>query len=113
MKKIEAIVRPEKFEDLKEVLQTLPINGLSISQLVGFGKQKGWKEYVRGVEVDLNFLPKMKLEMVVDDQVVEEIISVICREAGTGEVGDGKIFVSNIEDAIRIRTGERGTAAIK
>ncbi|MFA0814673.1 MAG: P-II family nitrogen regulator [Anaerofustis sp.] len=113
MKKIEAIIRPEKFEDLKDVLQTLPINGLSISQISGFGKQKGWKEFVRGVEVDLNFLPKMKLEMVVADEAVEEIIAMIRNKTATGEVGDGKIFVSAIEDAIRIRTGERGMDAIK
>jgi nitrogen regulatory protein P-II 1 len=94
-------------------LQTLPINGLSISQISGFGKQKSWKEFVRGVEVDLNFLPKMKLEMVVADEAVEEIIAMIRNKTATGEVGDGKIFVSAIEDAIRIRTGERGMDAIK
>ncbi len=94
-------------------MQTLPINGLSISQISGFGKQKSWKEFVRGVEVDLNFLPKMKLEMVVADEAVEEIIAMIRNKTATGEVGDGKIFVSAIEDAIRIRTGERGMDAIK
>ena len=113
MKKIEAYIRPEKLEDIKDLLKTFDLNGLSISQIVGCGSQKGWKEYVRGVEVDYNFLPKLKLEIVVPDEQVEALIAQICEKARTGEVGDGKIFVSDIENAVRIRTGECGLDALK
>jgi len=113
MKKIEAYIRPEKLEDIKELLRSFDLNGLSISQIVGCGSQKGWKEYVRGVEVDYNFLPKLKLEIVVPDEQVESLIAQICEKSRTGEVGDGKIFVSNIENAVRIRTGESGLDALK
>lgn len=113
MKKIEAFIRPEKLEDIKEALGEVHINGLSISQIMGFGNQKGWKEYVRGSEVDFNFLPKLKIEIVVKDEQVEEIIDKICEKAQTGEVGDGKIFVTEVLDAVRIRTKERGTAAVQ
>ena len=112
MKKIEAFIRPEKLADIREMLNTLNINGLSISQIMGAGKQKGWKEYVRGAEVEYNFLPKLKLEIVVLDDQVEQIIDKICEKAFTGDVGDGKIFVSDILDAIRIRTRERGDDAV-
>ena len=113
MKKIEAYIRPEKLADIKEILGTLKINGLSISQVMGAGNQKGWKEFVRGTEVDYNFLQKLKLEIVVLDGQVEEIVENICKTAYTGEVGDGKIFVSDVIDAVRIRTGERGDDAVK
>lgn len=113
MKKLEAYIRPEKLEDIKELLKTFDINGLSISQIVGCGSQKGWKEYVRGVEVDFNFLPKLKLEIVVPDEQVSPLIDMICEKARTSEVGDGKIFVSDIENAVRIRTGESGLDALK
>ena len=113
MKKIEACIRPEKLEDIKEALGTLQINGLSISEIVGCGNQKGWKEYIRGSEVDLIFLPKIRIEIVVLDEQVETVIEQICEKAFTGEVGDGKIFVSEIQDAVRIRTKERGISAIK
>jgi nitrogen regulatory protein P-II 1 len=113
MKKIEAYIRPEKLEELKSHLDSLNLNGLSINQVMGCGKQKGWKEFVRGTEVDYNFLPKIKLEIVVTDEQVERIIDKICEVAHTGEVGDGKIFISEVLDAIRIRTRERGLDAVK
>lgn len=113
MKKIEAFIRPEKLEEIKAHLEDLQLNGLSISQVMGFGKQKGWKEYVRGTEIDYNFLPKVKLEIVVADDQAERIIDRICEIAFTGNVGDGKIFVTDILDAIRIRTKERGEIAVK
>lgn len=113
MKKIEAYIRPEKLEEIKEILQTQHLNGLSITQVMGCGNQKGWKEYVRGTEVDYNFLSKMKIELVVRDEQLEPVLQSIIEKAHTGEVGDGKIFVSDIQDAIRIRTGERGIDAVK
>lgn len=113
MKKIEAFVRPEKLEDIKEILSTLDLNGLSFSQVMGCGNQKGWKEFIRGSEVDVNFLPKIKLEIVVQDEQVDRVIEKITQTARTGEVGDGKIFVFDIAEAVRIRTGERGTDALK
>ncbi|NLI92745.1 MAG: P-II family nitrogen regulator [Peptococcaceae bacterium] len=113
MKKIEAFIRPEKLEDIKAVLKSQNLNGLSISQIMGCGNQKGWKEYVRGSEVDVNFLPKIKIELVVETNQVEAIIEKIALAAKTGEVGDGKIFISDITDALRIRTNERGVDAIK
>ncbi len=112
MKKIEAIIRPGKLEEIKEALNKFNIHGLTISQVMGCGLQKGRKEYYRGTEVTLNLLPKIKVEIITKDQHVEEIIRLISGEAKTGEVGDGKIFIYNIEDAVKIRTGERGESAI-
>ncbi len=113
MKKIEAYIRPDKLQDIKDMLQALNLNGLSITQVMGCGNQKGWKEFVRGSEVDYNFLPKLKLDLIVSDEQVEDVVQHIIDKAYTGEVGDGKIFISHIEDAIRIRTKERGDKAIK
>lgn len=113
MKKIEAFIRPEKLEDVKEVLNSSKISGLSISEIMGCGKQKGWKNYVRGTEADVNFLPKIKLEIVVLEEQVEEIIGKICQVSKTGEVGDGKIFVYDVVHAVRIRTGEEGEEVLK
>lgn len=113
MKKIEAYIRPEKLEDIKEILGALHINGLSISEIMGCGNQMGWKEYVRGSEVDYNFLSKIRIDLVVEDERAEEVVAKICEAAKTGEVGDGKIFLSDIQDAVRIRTGERGLKAIR
>lgn len=113
MKKIEAFIRPEKFEDIKAALNSLQISGLSISQVMGCGNQKGWKEFIRGVEVDYNFLPKMKVEIVVLDEQLEKVVNKICAITQTGEVGDGKIFISDVLDAVRIRTKERGNEALK
>ena len=113
MKKIEAIIRPEQIEDIKENLKHLDLNGISITQIMGSGCQKGWTEFIRGSEVDYNFLPKIKIELVVSDEQMEDVIESIISTAKTGEIGDGKIFISEIQDAIRIRTGERGLAALK
>jgi nitrogen regulatory protein P-II 1 len=112
MKKIEAYIKPDKLEDIKEALKAVSINGLSISQIMGCGNQMGWKEFVRGSEVDYNFLPKLKIELVVLDNQVETVIKKISEVSQSGDVGDGKIFVSEVLDAVRIRTGERGNAAI-
>jgi nitrogen regulatory protein P-II 1 len=112
MKKIEAIIRPGKLEEIKEALNKFNVHGLTISQVMGCGLQKGRKEFYRGTEVTLNLLPKIKIEIVTKDQFVEEIIGLISKEAKTGEVGDGKIFVYTVEDSVRIRTGERGEKAI-
>jgi nitrogen regulatory protein P-II 1 len=112
MKKIEAFIRPEKLEDIKEILSPMQISGISISEIMGCGKQKGFKEFVRGSEVDVYFLPKLKLEIVVQDEQVEKVVQKICEKAYTGEVGDGKIFILDVEDAIRIRTKERGNSAL-
>lgn len=113
MKKIEAFIRPEKLDAVKEIVDSLNLNGVSITQIMGCGNQKGWKEIIRGTEVDYNFLPKLKLEFIVQDDQVEMTIDSIVEKAHTGEVGDGKIFVSEIVDAVRIRTKERGVSAIK
>jgi len=112
MKKIEAYIRPEKLENIKEVLDCAHLNGLSISQIMGCGSQKGWHEFIRGSEVDYNFLPKIKIETVVRDDQVEAVVQAIIEKAKTGEIGDGKIFISEVSDAIRVRTGERGEDAI-
>jgi nitrogen regulatory protein P-II 1 len=112
MKKITAIVRPEKLEPLKDALFKADLDGMTISQVQGCGNQHGWKEYFRGTEVLLNMLPKVKFEFVVNDDEVDELVKIICDTARTGNVGDGKIFISNVEEAVRIRTGERGSEAI-
>lgn len=112
MKKIEVIIRPSKLEELKEALLLINIEGLTVSQVMGCGKQKGWKEYYRGTEVSLNMLSKVKLEMIVCEAKVEKVVETIIKESRTGEVGDGKIFISEISDVVRIRTGERGEEAL-
>ena len=112
MKKIEAIVRPSKLEDIKEALNKYNVQGMTISQVMGCGMQKGRKEYYRGTEVTINLLPKIKVEIVAKDDHVEDIVNIICKEGKTGEVGDGKIFIYNVEETIRIRTGEKGEGAV-
>lgn len=112
MKKIEAIIRPCKLEELKEALLAINLDGITISQVMGAGKQLGWKEYYRGNEITLNVLPKVKLELVSTDDKVEQIIDTIMQYSYTGELGDGKIFIYDLENCIRIRTGEKGEAAI-
>ncbi len=112
MKKIEAIIRPNKIEDVKEALHLIDIKGITISQVMGCGKQKGWKEYYRGTELTLNVMQKIKLEMVVSDDKVDTVINTIIQASRTGEVGDGKIFISNVENAIRIRTNESGDTTL-
>ena len=112
MKKIEAVIRPNRLEEVKEALNAIDICGITISQVMGCGRQKGFKEVYRGTEVQINILPKIKLEIVVHDGSAEQVIEAIIRAARIGEIGDGKIFVSHIEDAIRIRTGQRGNDAL-
>lgn len=112
MKKVSAIVRPEKLEPLKDALSAANVAGMTISQVHGCGNQHGWKEYYRGTEVLLNMIPKVKFELVVPDERVDAVIDLICDVARTGEVGDGKIFVSPVEEVVRIRTGERGSEAV-
>ena len=112
MKRVTAIVRPEKMEALKDALFAADVSGMTISQVHGCGAQHGWSEYVRGTEVLLNMVPKVKFEIVADDAEVERIVDVILETSRTGEVGDGKIFVSPVEEVVRIRTRERGDGAI-
>ncbi len=112
MKKISAIVRPEKLEPLKDALFAAKVTGMTVSQVQGCGNQHGWKEFYRGTEVLLNMIPKVKFELVVDDARVDELVDLICATASTGQVGDGKIFIFPVEEVVRIRTGERGGAAI-
>lgn len=112
MKKIEAIIRPAKLEELKDELHKAKITGLTIAQVLGCGQQLGWKEHYRSSEVSINILPKIEVKLIVDDSEVEKIIDLIVKVARTGEVGDGKIFISDIEDCVRIRTGERGKDAL-
>ena len=108
MKRVTAIVRPERMEPLKDALFAANVSGMTISQVHGCGAQHGWSEYVRGTEVLLNMVPKVKFEIVVDDGAVDGLVNVIVGAARTGEVGDGKIFIAPVEDVVRIRTGERG-----
>ncbi len=112
MKKIEAIIKPFKLDDVKEALHGIGVQGLTITEVKGFGRQKGHTELYRGAEYVVDFLPKIKLEVVVSADQVENVISTISEAAGTGRIGDGKIFVTALEEAIRIRTGERGAAAV-
>ena len=112
MKKITAIVRPEKLEPLKEALFAAQVSGMTVSQVQGCGNQHGWKEFYRGTEVLLNMIPKVKFELVVDDGEVDGLVALIADTARTGEVGDGKIFVSPVEGVVRIRTGETGDDAV-
>ena len=112
MKKIEAIIRPFKLDEVKEALLEEGIHGLSIIEIRGYGRQKGHKETYRGSEYQIEFVPKIKIELVVDDSLEEKAIDAILRTAKTGQVGDGKIFVSDISDAIRIRTDESGPEAL-
>lgn len=112
MKKIEAIIRPSKLEDLKDALRAINIEGISITQIMGCGKQMGWKEYYRGTEISMNVLPKIRIDIVVPDERVDSIVSTIIEAAHTGEVGDGKIFIYDVVNCIRIRTRESGEQAL-
>ncbi len=112
MKKVEAIIRPDKFEALKTAFLEDNVCGMTVSQVQGCGNQHGWKEYYRGSEVLLNMQTKIKIEVIVTDSQVDGIVELICNTARTGELGDGKIFVYPIDEIIRIRTGERGPAAL-
>tara|TARA_Y100000588_G_scaffold101799_1_gene110628 strand:- start:120 stop:458 length:339 start_codon:yes stop_codon:yes gene_type:complete len=112
MKKIEAIIKPFKLDEVKEGLQEVGIQGITVTEAKGFGRQKGHTELYRGAEYVVDFLPKVKLEVVVEDSLAERAVETIQAAAKTGRIGDGKIFVSEIQEAIRIRTGERGAEAV-
>ena len=112
MKKIEAIIKPFKLDEVKEALNEIGIQGMTLTEVKGYGRQKGHTELYRGAEYVVDFIPKLKIEIVVPDSLVEKAIEAILNSAKTGKIGDGKIFVTNVEEAIRIRTGEKGEDAI-
>jgi nitrogen regulatory protein P-II 1 len=112
MKKIEAVIKPFKLEDVKDALAEIGITGMTVSEVKGYGRQKGHSELYRGAEYVVDFLPKVKMEMVVTAEQVDEVVNTIAEVAATGKIGDGKIFVSDIEKVVRIRTGETGPDAI-
>jgi nitrogen regulatory protein PII len=112
VKKIEAIIRPFKLEEVKEALVEIGIRGLTISEVRGYGRQKGHTETYRGSEYRIEFVPKIKIEVIIEDSKVEKIVDAILKTAKTGQVGDGKIFIYNVEDVVRIRTGESGKDAL-
>ncbi len=112
MKKIEAIIKPFKLDEVKEALHEVGLQGITVVEAKGFGRQKGHTELYRGAEYVVDFLPKVKIEIVLEDNLVERAVETIVQAARTGRIGDGKIFVTNVEDAIRIRTGETGADAL-
>ena len=112
MKMITAVIKPFKLDDVREALSNLGVQGITVSEVKGFGRQKGHTELYRGAEYVVDFLPKQKIEAAISDEMVEEVIDVITSTANTGKIGDGKIFITNIEEAVRIRTGETGAEAL-
>ena len=112
MKKIEAIIKPFKLDEIKEALQDVGLQGITVLEAKGFGRQKGHTELYRGAEYVVDFLPKVKIELVLEDDMLERAVDAILQAAHTGRIGDGKIFISTVEDVIRVRTGERGKEAI-
>ena len=112
MKKVEAIIKPFKLDEVKEALHEVGVQGLTVTEVKGFGRQKGHTELYRGAEYVVDFLPKLKLEIVVADDMLDKVVAAIVESANTGRIGDGKIFVLPLEEAIRIRTGERGSDAV-
>lgn len=112
MKKVEAIIKPFKLDEVKESLSSIGVQGLTVSEVKGFGRQKGHTELYRGAEYVVDFLPKIKLEVIVPDDLVPQVVETVEKSARTGRIGDGKIFVTNVEEVVRIRTGERGADAI-
>ena len=112
MKKIEAVIKPFKLDEVKEALHEIGIQGMTVTEVKGFGRQKGHTELYRGAEYVVDFLPKIKLEIAVGDDLVDKVVQAIVESANTGRIGDGKIFVLPLEDVIRIRTGERGPEAV-
>jgi len=112
MKKLEAIIKPFKLEEVKEALAELGIEGMTVTEVKGFGRQKGHTEIYRGSEYTVDFLPKVKIEIVLSDGQLENAVAVIIKAAKTGKIGDGKVFVSNVEEAVRIRTEEKGEQAV-
>ncbi len=112
MKKIEAIIKPFKLDEVKEALHEIGLQGITVLEAKGFGRQKGHTELYRGAEYVVDFLPKVKIELVIDDDMLERAVEAILQTAHTGRIGDGKIFITTVEEAIRVRTGERGKDAI-
>ena len=112
MKKVEAIIKPFKLDEVKDQLNEIGVKGITVSEVKGFGRQKGHAELYRGAEYIVDFLPKIKLEIIVSDELVDDVINAVTKSAQTGRIGDGKIFITSLEDTIRIRTGERGEEAI-
>jgi nitrogen regulatory protein P-II 1 len=112
MKKVEAIIKPFKLDEVKESLNAVGVRGLTVSEVKGFGRQKGHTELYRGAEYVVDFLPKVKLEIIVADDLVAQVVETIAKAARTGRIGDGKIFVTPVEEVVRIRTGERGEDAV-
>jgi nitrogen regulatory protein P-II 1 len=112
MKKIEAIIKPFKLDEVKDALNGIGIKGMMLSEIKGFGRQRGHKELYRGAEYEVDFVPKLKLAVIVDEPMTEQVVKTIIEKANTGQIGDGKIFISQVDEAIRIRTGEVGHAAI-
>ena len=112
MKLVTAVIKPFKLDDVRESLQEVGVQGMTVTEVKGFGRQKGHTELYRGAEYVVDFLPKVKIEVVVDDDMLERSLEVICNSASTGTVGDGKIFVSSLDEVVRIRTGETGSGAI-
>ena len=112
MKKVEAVIKPFKLDEVKDKLNELGIQGITVTEVKGFGRQKGHTELYRGAEYVVDFLPKIKMEIVIADSLVEDVVNAIVKAGQTGRIGDGKIFVTNIEEAVRIRTGERGEDAV-
>ena len=112
MKKIEAVIKPFKLDEVREALSEIGVNGLTVTEVKGFGRQKGHTELYRGAEYVVDFLPKIKIELVVTDEMVEAAMEAIIKSAHTGKIGDGKIFVSVVEQVVRIRTGETGESAV-
>ena len=112
MKKIEAVIKPFKLDEVKEALQEVGLKGMTVTEVKGFGRQKGHTELYRGAEYVVDFLPKVKIELVVDDALVDRAVEAIQQAAKTDRIGDGKVFISAVDEAIRIRTGERGSDAL-
>lgn len=112
VRKIEAVIKPFKLDEVKDALQELGVKGLTVTEVKGFGRQRGHTEVFRGVEYQVDFVPKVKIEIVVEEDMAAEVVDAIAASASTGKIGDGKIFVSTLDEVIRIRTGERGATAI-
>ena len=112
MVKLETIIKPFKLDEVKEALQSIGVSGMTITEVKGFGRQKGHKEIYRGAEYMVDFVPKIKIDMVIPSEIVEKVIEAILKSAGTGKIGDGKIFILPVSESVRIRTGERGKDAL-
>ncbi|MCP4117114.1 MAG: P-II family nitrogen regulator [Desulfobacteraceae bacterium] len=112
MKKVEAVIKPFKLDDVKEALNEIGIHGMTITEVKGYGRQKGHKEIYRGAEYVVDFVPKIKIEIIVDKNRADEVVETICQSANTGKIGDGKIFIMPVDQVVRVRTGEKGLEAL-